>query len=43
MLVVFRVFINSWGNYNLKGVDGGKWIALPMENAALAKPLMNWR
>ena len=29
---MLNVFINTWGNYNENGADGGKWITLPVEN-----------
>lgn len=27
-----RVFLNTWGNYNENGADGGEWIALPCDD-----------
>ncbi len=36
---MLNVFINTWGNYNENGADGGEWITLPTEdiNAELDK------
>lgn len=27
---LLRVFVNTWGNYNENGADGGEWLDLPM-------------
>lgn len=27
---MLNIYINTWGNYNENGADGGKWITLPM-------------
>lgn len=32
---MLRIYINTWGNYNENGADGGKWISLPMEESDL--------
>lgn len=36
---MLNVFINTWGNYNENGADGGEWITLPMENGDLKETL----
>lgn len=28
---MLNIFVNTWGNYNENGADGGEWITLPME------------
>lgn len=28
---MLNLFVNTWGNYNENGADGGEWITLPME------------
>lgn len=28
---MLNVFINTWGNYNENGADGGEWVRLPMD------------
>lgn len=33
------IFVNTWGNYNENGADGGKWITLPMEQEELEEKL----
>lgn len=35
------IFVNTWGNYNENGADGGQWITLPMEKEELAEVLEN--
>ena len=35
------IFINTWGNYNENGADGGKWITLPMDSDDLEETLEN--
>ena len=35
------IFVNTWGNYNTNGADGGKWISLPMEEDELHEVLGN--
>ena len=36
---MLNVFINTWGNYNENGADGGEWITLPMDPEALEEEL----
>ena len=36
---MLNIFINTWGNYNENGADGGEWITLPMEAGDLAETL----
>ena len=36
---MLNVFINTWGNYNENGADGGKWITLPMDEDELTETL----
>lgn len=36
---MLNVFLNTWGNYNENGADGGKWITLPMSAGALDEEL----
>lgn len=36
---MLNVFINTWGNYNENGADGGAWISLPMEEEELNETL----
>lgn len=36
---MLNLFVNTWGNYNENGADGGKWITLPMEDDELAEAL----
>ena len=38
---MLNVFVNTWGNYNERGADGGEWITLPMEPAELEEVLDN--
>ena len=28
---MLNIFINTWGNYNENGADGGEWVTLPMD------------
>ena len=28
---MLRIFINTWGNYNENGADGGEWVQLPID------------
>ena len=28
---MLNIFVNTWGNYNENGADGGEWITLPMD------------
>lgn len=32
---MLNIYINTWGNYNENGADGGEWITLPMDEAEL--------
>ena len=36
---MLNVFINTWGNYNENGADGGQWITLPMDSDELEETL----
>lgn len=36
---MLNIFINTWGNYNENGADGGEWVTLPMDDDELAKKL----
>lgn len=36
---MLNVFMNTWGNYNENGADGGEWITLPMEAEELEAEL----
>ena len=36
---MLNVFMNTWGNYNTNGADGGEWIALPMDAEELDEVL----
>lgn len=36
---MLNIFVNTWGNYNENGADGGKWITLPMEPEELSEEL----
>ena len=38
---MLNVFVNTWGNYNENGADGGEWITLPMEAEELEEVLEN--
>lgn len=29
---MLRIFINTWGNYNVNGADGGEWLQLPCDD-----------
>lgn len=33
------IFLNTWRNYNVNGIDGGQWITLPMEAEELQEAL----
>ena len=33
------IFVNTWGNYNENGADGGEWITLPMDADELEEKL----
>lgn len=32
---MLNIFVNTWGNYNENGADGGEWITLPMDEDEL--------
>lgn len=36
---MLNIFINTWGNYNENGADGGEWITLPMDADELTEKL----
>lgn len=36
-----EVFVNTWKNYNENGADGGRWVALPMDQNELEALLEN--
>ena len=38
---MLNIFVNTWGNYNENGADGGKWITLPMDEDELEEVLEN--
>ena len=38
---MLNLFVNTWGNYNVNGADGGQWITLPMEEEELQEVLEN--
>ena len=38
---MLNIFVNTWGNYNENGADGGKWITLPMSAEELKSTLEN--
>ena len=38
---MLNIFVNTWGNYNENGADGGEWITLPMDPDELAEVLEN--
>lgn len=38
---MLNLFVNTWGNYNENGADGGEWITLPMEEEELKEVLNN--
>ena len=38
---MLNLFVNTWGNYNTNGADGGQWITLPMEEDELQEVLEN--
>ena len=38
---MLNIFVNTWGNYNENGADGGEWITLPMDSDELAEVLEN--
>ena len=36
---MLNIFVNTWGNYNKNGADGGEWITLPMDADTLEETL----
>jgi len=38
---MLNIFVNTWGNYNMNGADGGEWITLPMDSDELQEVLKN--
>lgn len=36
---MLNIFVNTWGNYNENGADGGEWITLPMSEEELKEKL----
>lgn len=36
---MLNIFVNTWGNYNENGADGGEWITLPMDPDELKEEL----
>ena len=36
---MLNIYINTWGNYNENGCDGGQWITLPMDEEELKEKL----
>ena len=38
---MLNIFVNTWGNYNENGADGGKWTTLPMDADELEEVLEN--
>ena len=36
---MLNIFINTWGNYNENGADGGEWITLPMDAEELEEKM----
>lgn len=38
---MLNIYVNTWGNYNENGADGGKWITLPMSKEELENALEN--
>ena len=38
---MLNIFVNTWGNYNTNGADGGEWITLPMDTDELEEMLEN--
>ena len=36
---MLNIFVNTWGNYNENGADGGEWITLPMDPDELENKL----
>jgi antirestriction protein len=38
---MLNIFVNTWGNYNENGADGGEWITLPMEADELEEKMQS--
>ena len=38
---MLNIYINTWGNYNENGADGGRWITLPMDETELEEIMEN--
>lgn len=38
---MLNIYLNTWGNYNENGADGGEWITLPMDEDELAEVMEN--
>lgn len=36
---MLKIFVNTWGNYNTNGADGGEWLTLPLDPEELAAEL----
>ena len=36
---MLKIYVNTWGNYNENGAEGGKWIDLPMDEDELEETL----
>jgi antirestriction protein len=36
---MLNVFVNTWGNYNENGAEGGEWLTLPMDETELEEKL----
>lgn len=36
---MLNIYVNTWGNYNENGADGGEWITLPMDADELTDKL----
>ena len=36
---MLNIFVNTWGNYNENGADGGKWVTLPADPEELKNEL----
>lgn len=36
---MLKVFVNTWGNYNENGAEGGRWLHLPMDEDELDETL----
>lgn len=36
---MLNIYVNTWGNYNENGADGGEWITLPMDPEELKETL----